>query len=190
MKPRLYKAFNGRDTKQAWFVFTLRILYTKYGAKARSSKPPWGCSKLSSFPEELATPRRIWHVPCHVDFLAWGRNRVLPVVVLLSQRKAWTKVPRIFARVSSTDVTSFRSSLKLSFFFSIDEVHRLRLINWDRGILLSAIASRLKVELSVQRNVHNFFENQKMDTENLCPSDPITESFHKNGHMDRLCKRI
>ena len=53
----------------------------------------------------------------------------LPVVVLLSQRTAWTMVPRVSARVSSTNVTSFRSSLKISFFFSIDEVHRLRLIN-------------------------------------------------------------
>ena len=87
----------------------------------------------------------------------------------------------------STDITLLLSSMKLCFILSIAEIHRL---SAARILVVRAIASRLKVELSVQRDVHSFFESLRMNTENFRPGDFSTESFHKDGHFDLLCQRI
>ena len=54
---------------------------------------------------------------------------IMPALTLLLQLTARAKVPRESAHVTSTDVTLLLSNLKLSFFTSMAQIHRLNLIN-------------------------------------------------------------
>ena len=64
----------------------------------------------------------------------------------------------------------FFINMNLRFIFIIAEVHRL---GPARILILRAIASRITVELSVQRGVHSRFKSRRVDTENFRPSDPV-----------------
>ena len=79
------------------------------------------------------------------------------------------------ARFAVTDVMLLLISLKLRFIFSIPKIHRL---SRARTLVLSALASHLKDELSVERDVHGFFEMQRAYMEYFRPGDPSTEPFH------------
>ena len=84
------------------------------------------------------------------------------------------------------DVTLLFGGMKLSFIFSVGEIHRL---SGARILVLRTVASRLKVKLSVQRDFHSLFESRRVDTENFRPGDSSMESFHENGLFDLLGKR-
>ena len=88
--------------------------------------------------------------PCLADVAAWGRGFIWSMLAFLSQRTDLAKVFRASAHVTFPDVTLLLSSMKLSFFSIMAEIHRLSLINRTRGISLDVISICLRVKLSVQ----------------------------------------